>query len=201
MNERLHRVIGIDLGTTYSAVSAYDKYTEQAGIIVDQEEGDAPTTPSVVSLNLQAGGVIVGAVAKRNLPSDPENTIIEIKREMGEVFDEENIDKFGGRSLFKTKERDSDGLGDPVKVRMGGKWYMPQEISAFILMKMKEIAEKEIGEEIRDAVITVPAYFTEKQKKATQEAALLAGLYPRQLIPEPTAAAICYGLERQEPVR
>ena len=78
-------------------------------------------------------------------------------------------------------------------------WLIPQQISAFTLMKMKEVAEQEIGEEIRDAVITVPAYFKEKQRKATEEAALLAGLYPRQLIPEPTAAAICYGVDRQDP--
>lgn len=189
MNDNLHRVIGIDLGTTYSAVAVYDKYREEARIIIDHAEGDLPTTPSVVSFIPSTGGVIVGRSAKNNMPHDPENTVIEIKREMGE----EVVDK--------NKARDSTVLGEPVKANLGGQWYMPQEISALILMKMKAIAEQEIGEEIRDAVITVPAYFTAKQKKATEEAALLAGLYPRQLIPEPTAAAICYGVERQEPVR
>ena len=203
MNESLHRVIGIDLGTTYSAVAAYDRFNERAEIILNHDEVDyVATTPSVVGLSPQTGRAIVGAFAKRNLPLDPENTIVEIKREMGEVFDEENIDRFHARGEpFKTKEKDPKGEGDPVKVRLGSYWYMAQEISALILMKMKAIAEKEIGEEIRDAVITVPAYFTEKQKKATQQAALLAGLYPRQLIPEPTAAAICYGLDCLDPVR
>jgi len=88
--------------------------------------------------------------------------------------------------------------GDPVKVKFFGEWYLPQELSAFTLMKMKEIAEHKIDSEIRDAVVTVPAYFTEKQRKATEEATKLAGLYPRQLIPEPTAAAICYGLDQYE---
>jgi molecular chaperone DnaK (HSP70) len=121
---------------------------------------------------------------------------------MGEVFTEEALDKFRARGLFRAKEGGPEGYeGDPVKVNLGGDWFLPQEISAFILMKMKDIAEKEIGEEIRDAVITVPAYFTEKQKKATKEAALLAGLYPRELIAEPTAAAICYGVDKMEEAR
>lgn len=199
MNEKLHRVIGIDLGTTYSAVAAYNQNLEQAEIINNPEDSSAPTTPSVVSLDPMTRKAIVGRAAKRNLAFDPLNTVIEIKREMGEVFRPETVDKFQARGIFRAKE---DGYeGDPVKVRFSEQWFMPQEISAFTLMKMKEIAEAEIGEEIRDAVITVPAYFTEKQKKATKEAALLAGLYPRQLIPEPTAAAICYGVDQLEPVR
>ncbi|HEY7544278.1 MAG TPA: Hsp70 family protein, partial [Blastocatellia bacterium] len=199
MNEKLHRVIGIDLGTTYSAVAAYNQNMEQAEIINNPEDSNAPTTPSVVSLDPMTRKAIVGRAAKRNLAHDPLNTVIEIKREMGEVFIPETLDKFQARGIFRAKE---DGYeGDPVKVRFSDQWFMPQEISAFTLMKMKEIAEAEIGEEIRDAVITVPAYFTEKQKKATKEAALLAGLYPRQLIPEPTAAAICYGVDQLEPVR
>jgi molecular chaperone DnaK (HSP70) len=173
MNGRLHRVIGIDLGTTYSAVAVYNRYTEQAEIIPNRQEGDAPTVPSVVSLDPQYNRVVVGRVAKENLAVDPRNTIIEIKREMGEL----------------------------ARVRLGEGDFTPQEISAFILMKMKEVAEAEFGEELWDAVITVPAYFKETQKRATKEAALLAGLYPRQLIPEPTAAAFCYGLDQFDPQR
>jgi molecular chaperone DnaK (HSP70) len=188
MNENLHRVIGIDLGTTYSAVAAHNKYTTIAEIIHD---ANAQTTPSVVSLDPITRKVIVGKVAKQNLPADPLNTIIEIKREMGEVFRPENREKFSVRW----------DEGKPVTVLLDGQPFQPQEISAFILMKMKSIAERELGEEIRDAVITVPAYFTEKQKKATEEAARLAGLYPRQLLPEPTAAAICYGVDTMEPTR
>ena len=199
MNENLHRVIGIDLGTTYSAVATYNKSIEQTEIIVNRKEGDTPTTPSVISLDPMLRKAIVGYVAKRNLAFDPQNTVIEIKREMGEVFLPETLDKFQARDIFKPK---GDGYeGDPVKVKFDGEWRLPQEISAFTLMKMKEVAETEMGGEIRDAVITVPAYFTEKQRKATEEAALLAGLYPRQLIPEPTAAAICYGVDRFEAER
>lgn len=193
MNANLHRVIGIDLGTTYSAVSAYNTYTEQAEIIVDHSTADAATTPSVVSLDPVTRKAMVGRAAKQNLPADPANTIIEIKREMGEEFRPETLEKYNAQNIFNA--------GDPVKAFLNGQWLLPQQISGLILMKMKEIAEAEIGEEIRDAVITVPAYFTERQRKATKEAALLAGLYPRQLIPEPTAAAICYGVDRAEEER
>lgn len=191
-NDKLHKVIGIDLGTTYSALAVYDTYNEEAILIPDRSEGgEMETIPSVVSLdssNLHR--IIVGYPAKRNIAIRPEETIIEIKREMGELFSQETLQKF---NLLGRRH-----VGEPVEVFFAGTWFYPQEISAFILMKIKDIAQREIGEEIRDAVITVPAYFTERQKKATEEAALLAGLYPRQLIPEPTAAAICYGVDKGE---
>ncbi|MBN2202416.1 Hsp70 family protein [bacterium] len=193
MNDKMHKVIGIDLGTTYSAVASYNTYTEQAEIIRNPESHQNPeTTPSVVSTDQMLRKAIVGEAAKRNLPVRPEDTVIEIKREMGELFTPENkgLERFKAQGVFK--------LQDPVKVYFAGEWMLPQEISAFVLMKMKEVAEREIGEEIRDAVVTVPAYFKEPQKKATEEAALLAGLFPRQIIPEPTAAAICYGVDRME---
>jgi len=197
MSEKFHKVIGIDLGTTYSAVAAYDKDKLESKIINNQSDGDKATTPSVVSLDPMLNKVIVGEAAKRNLAIKPENTIIEIKREMGELFTPESLKKYGLEGVFKPE--------DPFQVKFNvpwlsaqERWFSPQEISAFILMKMKEIAEVEIGEDIRDAVVTVPAYFTEKQKKATEEAALMAGLYPLQLIAEPTAAAICYGLDKLE---
>lgn len=204
MNGRLHRVVGIDLGTTYSALAVFNRISEEAEIIGNPEDNHAATTPSVVSLDPQTHRVIVGILAKRNMALDPQNTIIEIKREMGETFRESTLDKYRARGQFQArteKEGGAEDEGDPVQVRLADQWLFPQEISAFILMKLKEIAEQEIGEEVLDAVITVPAYFTEKQKKATKEAALLAGLYPRQLIPEPTAAAICYGLDHYEPSR
>ncbi|HEX6862887.1 MAG TPA: Hsp70 family protein [Thermoanaerobaculia bacterium] len=188
-----HRVIGIDLGTTYSAVAAFDSYTEQAEVLLNRLDGNEATTPSVVSYHSASGRVLVGRTAKQNLANEPQNTVIEIKREMGELFRPETLEKFDARGSF--------GEGDPVKARFAGSWLLPQEISAFILMRLKEAAEAEIGEEVRDAVITVPAYFTANQRKATEDAALLAGLYPRQLIPEPTAAAICYGVDRLDPAR
>ena len=147
----------------------------------------------MVSFHPGSRKAFVGSAAKRNLALSPQDTVIEVKQEMGEDFRPETLVKFNAQGTFNQ--------GDPVKVHFGGQWMLPQEISAFTLMKMKEVAEREIGEEIRDAVVTVPAYFTEKQKKATEEAALLAGLYPRQLIPEPTAAAICYGVDQGDETR
>ena len=192
-----HPVIGIDLGTTYSAVAAYNQYTEQTEVLFD---GKSQTVPSVISL--YSGKVIVGEKAQRNLAFDPANTVIEIKREMGEVFRTDTLIKFGGdQAGFRASDPQNNIDGDPVRVLFAGLWMLPQELSAFILMKLKQVAEQDFGEEILDAVITVPAYFTEKQKKATEEAALLAGLYPRQLIAEPTAAAICYGVDRAEQTR
>jgi molecular chaperone DnaK (HSP70) len=193
MNPKLHRIVGIDLGTTYSAVAVYDEDQAQTRVIHDQESMEQ-TTPSVISIDPIDRRVIVGRQAKTNVLNDPFNTIIEIKREMGRTFTEQDLEKFGWR----------DGtyrVGDPVRVRFDGLPFLPQEISAFTLMKMKQIAEREIGEEIRDAVVTVPAYFKESQRAATEEAALMAGLYPRQLLAEPTAAAICYGVDRMEDTR
>jgi len=195
MTDQLHKVIGIDLGTTYSAVAVYNTFSQQAEMIEDPENPGKDTVPSVVSFDPLTGKVLVGAWAKNRLAIDPQNTIVEIKREMGEEFSEASLDKFGARGRFRAAQKEAGIEGDPVQVRLGEDWYRPQEVSAFILMKMKAVAESTIGEEIRDAVVTVPAYFTERQKKATREAALLAGLYPLQIIAEPTAAAYCYGVD------
>lgn len=195
MNGRWHKVVGIDLGTTYSAVAVYDRDNESTMVVGDVTDANRPTTPSVASFNPATGGVTVGSIAKRNRPGDPDNTVVEVKREMGEYFDEKRLDHFQARGLFRARDAEHGVTGDPVKIKFAGEWMLPQEISAFILMKMKGIAENMIGDEIHDAVITVPAYFHESQRAATQEAALLAGLYPRQIIAEPTAAAICYGLD------
>ena len=186
-------VIGIDLGTTYSAVASYNNDTGQAEILKNKTDGFSDTTPSVVSMDALTRKAIVGAWAKRNGANDPRNTIIEIKREMGEEFNAETIGKFNANKIFN--------IGEPVKAYLGGEWLMPQEISAFTLMRMKQVAEEVLGQPVIDAVVTVPAYFTEKQKSATREAVLLAGLYPRQIIPEPTAAAICYGVDQYESER
>jgi molecular chaperone DnaK (HSP70) len=190
-----HRVVGIDLGTTYSVVAAFDPDTEQAEIIPNRDEGNEATTPSVVAYDPRSNKVSVGRSAKRRMPIDPRNVVIEIKREMGTVFDERTARKYW------TPEASLPGApqfepGQPLWVRFADQWLRPQELSAFVLMRMKEIAEAELGEQVLDAVITVPAYFHENQRAATKEAALLAGLHPLQLIAEPTAAAICYGLDR-----
>jgi molecular chaperone DnaK len=157
------KVIGIDLGTTYSAVSVWDAKRKMAIIIPNLQGSD--TTPSVVSLN-EAGEVIVGAPAKENLWMRPEDTVAQIKREMGTDF----------------------------TVKMGGETYNPQTISAFILRYLKVCAEKYLGEPVYDAVVTVPAYFHEVQKTATGDAGRIAGLNVHRLLNEPTAAAIAYGV-------
>ena len=187
-----HRVVGIDLGTTYSAVAVWDQDEDQAEILVNREEGGQPTTPSVVAYD-PAGTVSVGWAAKRSLAVRPQHAVTEIKREMGEPFSERSLQRYGAQDHFTTN--------DPVQVRFAGDWRRPQEISALILTRMKEIAEAELGEEICDAVITVPAYFLEIQRKATEQAARLAGLWPRRLVEEPTAAAICYGVDQYEAER
>ncbi|MCX4820097.1 Hsp70 family protein [Streptomyces sp. NBC_01142] len=194
MDDELHRVIGIDLGTTYSAVSAYHPDEFAPTILADPErEGAAAVaTPSAVRLDPGTGTLVVGHDAKDAISEGPGagDTLVEIKREMGAVFTPELLSHFGAAGVHAE--------GDPVRARLGGEWLRPQEISALVLMRMKRIAEQTLGGEVHDAVITVPAYFMERQKKATEEAALLAGLYPRQLIPEPTAAAIAYGVDRAE---
>ena len=194
MASHFHHVIGIDLGTTNSKIATFHALNKQAVIIKNTMLEDSKTTLSVVSLDPLLKKAIVGRSAKRQITnpnSKPEDIVTDIKREMGRCFiDTEHLKKYHAEESFK--------VGDPVQVFFAGRWMKPQEISALILMKMKEIAEQEIGEEIRDAVITVPGYFMEPQRKATEEAALLAGLYPRQLIPEATAAAICYGLDSMD---
>ncbi|GGY00882.1 hypothetical protein GCM10010358_63530 [Streptomyces minutiscleroticus] len=197
MAEELHRVVGIDLGTTYSAVAAYDPEDFAPKILADpgREGAAAVAMPSVVRLDPVTGALTVGHDAKDAIGDGTGNadTLVEIKREMGALFTPELLDHFGARGVYAE--------GDPVRVRLGGDWLRPQEFSALVLMRMKRIAEQALGSDVHDAVVTVPAYFMERQKKATEEAALLAGLYPRQLIPEPTAAAIAYGVDRAESER
>jgi molecular chaperone DnaK len=149
-----HKVIGIDLGTTYSAVSIWDGRE----VAMIHSAFGHPTVPSVVGLD-PSGQVVVGAQAQNNLVTDAANTIIEIKREMGAY------------------ERAPDGVddpGEPRRVRFRGENLLPQEISALILIELKKQAEEFVGEPIHDAVITVPAYFKEPQRAATEEAAMMA---------------------------
>jgi molecular chaperone DnaK len=173
-----HKVIGIDLGTTYSAVSIWNGREIQ---IIESALG-ARTVPSVVGLDPQ-GQVIVGTPAQNNLGLDPANTIVEVKREMG---------------VYERESSGVDDPGEPRYIRFRGQKYLPQEISAFILMELKRQAEHCIGEPIHDAVITVPAYFKEPQRGATEDAAMMAKLNVRRLINEPTAAAVCFGADKVE---
>ncbi len=188
MNERYHRTIAIDLGTMYSSVAAMDRHACEARVFgIPEALNGSRSMPSAVELHEHAGRLLIGHLAKCCRVFDPDNTIVEIKREMGGLFTQESLSRFGAEGIYH--------VGDPVRVKMADRWYLPQEISALILMKLKEVAETEMGTPVLDAVVTVPACFTDKQLKATCEAALLAGLYPRELIQEPTAAAMSFGVQ------
>lgn len=173
-----HKVIGIDLGTTYSAVSVYD-YDSGTFVVIPSAVGEN-TLPSVVGRD-QDGKVIVGRLAQNNLVVDPLNTIIEIKRMMG---------------VYERPPDSNSSLVEPARVDFLGKRMLPQEISAFILMELKRQAEEFLGEPIHDAVITVPAYFKVPQKGATEDAARIARLNVKRLLNEPTAAAVCFGADK-----
>ncbi|MGC4812286.1 Hsp70 family protein [Micromonospora sp. DT228] len=171
-----HKVIGIDLGTTYSAVSIWDGKDVR---IIETAFG-LSTVPSVVGLDADRA-VIVGTPAQNNLVSDPTNTVIEVKREMG---------------TYEVEPANPGDPGVPRRIRFRGREYLPQEISAFILMELKRQAENIVGEPIHDAVITVPAYFKDPQRGATEDAAQMARLNVRMLLNEPTAAAVCFGADK-----
>ena len=193
MGDKYHRVLGIDLGTTRCVVAAYNTLTEAAEILLDNRHGGALSTPSAVSL--RGGEVLVGGPAWENFPHDPAGTVLDIKREMGAVLRPDTAASLDAAGAAVGRD------GDPVRVCFAGQWLLPQEIAALLLMRVKQIAEESLGAEVRDAVLTVPVSFTERQRRAVEEAALLAGLYPRQLLPEPVATAVCYGADRPEPAR
>ncbi len=169
-----HKVIGIDLGTTFSAVAAYNFDKQDVRIIPNKQ--NEPTTPSVVYVS-NVGQVSVGKAAKEKLARDPGGVIIEVKRKMG------GLDSNGGKAMVQMEGR------PPLD---------PEFISAHLLKELKACAEKVIGEPVHDAVITVPAYFKESQKNATKEAARVAKLNPVLIINEPTAAAVAYAIESGE---
>jgi len=180
--------LGIDLGTTNSAMAVYDN--GEAKIIANKEGKN--TTPSVVAFT-DKGEVLVGDPAKRQMVTNPEKTIYSIKRIMGLMCDEEKAKEAKERLPYHIVDKNG-----ACAVEVDGKTYTPQEISAKILMKLKEDAEAYMGETITDAVITVPAYFNDAQRKATKEAGTIAGLNVLRIINEPTAAALAYGLDKKD---
>lgn len=184
----MSKVIGIDLGTTNSCVSVYER--GEAKVIPNKEGKN--TTPSVVAFT-DKGEVLVGDVAKRQAVTNPEKTIYSIKRIMGLMSNEKNAQEAKARLPYHVVDRNG-----ACAVEIAGKVYTPQEISAKILMKLKEDAEAFLGEKVVDAVITVPAYFNDSQRKATKEAGTIAGLNVLRIINEPTAAALAYGLDKKE---
>ncbi len=180
----MSKIIGIDLGTTNSAVAIIEGGQPK---IVENIEGYR-TTPSVISYakNGERSG---GVTAKRQAVINPENTIYGVKRYMGHFFSDKEVQNDIGKVAYKL----SEGQNNSVLITLGGKDYRPEEVSAMILQKLKSDAEAKIGEKITEAVITVPAYFNDSQKQATIDAGKIAGLEVKRIIPEPTAAALAYG--------
>ena len=182
------KVIGIDLGTTNSAMAVLE-----AGqpTILENAEGSR-ITPSVVAIDPKTGQRLVGTLARRQAVTNPENTVFSIKRFMGRKFDDPIVQEAIKRVPYRvTKAANGD-----VRVVMGGKEYSPPEISAMILQKLREDAEAKLGDKVKQAVITVPAYFNDAQRQATKDAGQIAGLEVLRIVNEPTAASLAYGLDK-----
>ncbi|MBT4932008.1 MAG: molecular chaperone DnaK [Rhodospirillaceae bacterium] len=185
----MSKVIGIDLGTTNSCIALMDGKEAK---VIENAEG-VRTTPSIVGFT-EGGERLVGQPAKRQAVTNPENTLFAIKRLIGRRFDDPLTEKDKGLVSYSIVSGDS---GD-AWVEAGGKKYSPSQVSAFILQKMKETAESFLGEDVTQAVITVPAYFNDSQRQATKDAGKIAGLEVLRIINEPTAAALAYGLDKKE---
>lgn len=182
----MSKIIGIDLGTTNSCVAVMEG---SEPVVIANDEGRR-TTPSIVAF-LKNGERKVGDPAKRQAITNPMNTIMSVKRFMGHKWDEVTTE--AGHWSYKLVKGDND----TIRIDIEGRQYTPQEISAMILQKMKKTAEDYLGQEVTEAVITVPAYFNDSQRQATKEAGEIAGLKVRRIINEPTAAALAYGLDKK----
>jgi len=183
------KIIGIDLGTTNSCVAIMEAGQPK---VIENSEG-ARTTPSIVAYQ-EDGEILVGAPAKRQAVTNAKNTIFAVKRLIGRRFEEKEVQKDIGLMPYRIVKADN---GDAwVEVR--GKKVAPQQVSAEILRKMKKTAEDYLGEEVTEAVITVPAYFNDSQRQATKDAGRIAGLEVKRIINEPTAAALAFGLDKKE---
>lgn len=185
----MSKIIGIDLGTTNSAVAIIEGGQPK---IIENIEG-ARTTPSVVTVT-KNGDRMVGLLAKRQAVTNPENTIYGIKRFVGHLFDDPEIQKDDKVTPYKIQKGSTGG----VEVKLGEEWLRPEEISAKILAKIKADVEAKLGEKVTEAVITVPAYFNDAQRKATKDAGVIAGLDVKRIINEPTAAALAYGFNKKK---
>ena len=183
------KVIGIDLGTTNSCVAVMEGGNAK---VIENAEG-ARTTPSIVAFT-DNDETLVGQAAKRQAVTNPENTIFAVKRLIGRNFEDQTVKKDIETSPFKIIKSD----GGDAWIESQGKKYSPSQISAFVLQKMKETAEKYLGQEVTKAVITVPAYFNDAQRQATKDAGKIAGLEVLRIINEPTAASLAYGLDKKQ---
>jgi len=181
----MSKIIGIDLGTTNSCVSVMEG---NEPVVIPNAEGKR-TTPSIVAF-VEGGERKVGDPAKRQAVTNPKNTIYSIKRFMGNKYSESKVE--AERVPYTVVKGDND----TPRVDIDGRLYTPQEISAMVLQKMKKTAEDYLGTEVKEAVVTVPAYFNDSQRQATKEAGEIAGLKVSRIINEPTAAALAYGLDK-----
>ena len=183
------KILGIDLGTTNSAMAVIEGGEPK---ILENHEG-MRTTPSIVAIS-KANERLVGVLAKRQSVVNPKNTIFSVKRLIGRKFDDPEVQRDKAWLSYDIQKSATGG----VEVKMGDKWHTPEEISAMILAKLKADAEAKTGEKIEEAVITVPAYFDDSQRQATKNAGEIAGLKVKRIINEPTAAALAYGLNKQK---
>ena len=188
----MSKIIGIDLGTTNSCVAVMDG---GEAVVIPNSEGSR-TTPSMVAFT-DGGERLVGQIAKRQAVTNSENTVFSVKRFIGRPFDTDEVSSDQSKSPYQVVSAENG----EAWVQIRDKSYSPQEISAMILMKMKETAEDYLGDEVTEAVITVPAYFNDAQRQATKDAGRIAGLNVSRIINEPTAAALAYGLDQKENVR
>jgi len=184
----MSKILGIDLGTTNSCMAVIEGGEPT---VIANKEGNR-TTPSIIAVD-KKGERLVGQLAKRQAVTNPDNTLFSIKRLIGRKFEDEEIQKDLKTLPFKIKKANGG-----VKLEMGSKDYTPEEVSAMILQKLKADAEDYLGEEIKEAVITVPAYFSDSQRQATKDAGKIAGFNVKRIINEPTAAALAYGLNKKK---
>ena len=183
------KILGIDLGTTFSAMAIVEGGQPR---ILENAEGER-TTPSVVAIS-KSGERLIGTQARRQAITNPKNTIYSVKRLIGRRFSDPEVQRDKELLSYEIREAPDGG----VEVKMGDRWYRPQEISAMVLQKLKADAEAKLGEKITDAVITCPAYFDDSQRKATKDAGEIAGFNVRRIINEPTAAALAYGFQKKK---
>ena len=185
----MSKVIGIDLGTTNSCVAIMEGSNAQ---VIENSEGTR-TTPSMVAFTNE-GETLIGQPAKRQAVTNPTNTLYAIKRLIGRTFQDEKVQKEIKTAPYNIIKADNNDAW----VEANGKKYAPSQISAYVLQKMKETAEKHVGAKVDKAVITVPAYFNDAQRQATKDAGKIAGLEVLRIINEPTAAALAYGLDKKK---
>ncbi|MEK7090167.1 MAG: Hsp70 family protein, partial [Patescibacteria group bacterium] len=183
------KILGIDLGTTNSAMAVIEHGEPK---IIENKEGNR-TTPSIVAVS-KSGDRLAGLLAKRQAVTNPKNTLFSIKRLIGRKFTDSEVKRDKEWLPYELREAPNGG----VEVKMSDKWYRPEEISAMILKKLKADAEDRLGEKITEAIITVPAYFDDSQRKATKDAGEIAGLTVKRVINEPTAAALAYGFNKKK---